>query len=941
MIINVDSSGSTINLSYQYASGCQAQSLSMIKSDTADTWYSVAVLGNTIEITVDDNSSSETPRSGSVTPYIESIGDICTNNTIEIFQDGSVACGCGDIIIDFFAIPVDGVSADTKIGEYGTSSGQCLIDSDSLKGSIKQIESKAKVADLYSMNGEIFVNSEISANTSDSFKEFDVEIVYDGNTCASYRLSQEGKEVQCDCKHIEYFIKERNVNFGVHGSWEQEVLIASADTHGCGDLLATANSGSVFSADTIYEHISPNGHEYRWSVIVNAYNDARTSTINIYFKKRDEPFFSNNCRTSVTVHCGPQYEFYTCSSLIRHDNERVLPQYIFVENFYDKSICFNAKTYLLKVRSFNNTRVQFVPRLINDTTQSYLDDVKNQYINIPYDASGVELKTEEVSEGYSSYVHSTENVIRVSPSNSARKFYFAIDCYVNDEYCFTREGIFVANQSITSVTKCDLINFWLRSKELSNVDCFDNWRCYNCDSDTCQIACLSDGITADTTPNIFRYGTNGKDIQGENNWEAIYDIFEGQYYNDFLVELVKQRNNHSADTYYSDGVNTNCLDFYDLPFNRYFTPRIKILDTGFTFSTNWEFEMVNGEYTNRVRLIKGDTKNGYLKEWMSLGYEDDGYFEFIDDAGERIQCDNELNLRIFLRACETQEHVDNLDYSSCEALSEHISASTSDALVFDNVAHEAWLAYGDIRRIEFLGTIPHEQVKLTKTYPAPSQVITIPNLYWDDPDLDAEISKVYWEGSKLLRPELNFNREVIGDFVDGLCTRCEANSYNVNLPDTAVVVTAFTVNSLTCVTSTELHVNDFATYIDFGCYNYPSCYDITNVEYTIPVTNYTFDAGATIEIGTFVGTFRDTANTFDGSNYALNYYVDEGAAIYSFAFDYTLKKIYMTFADSSYRAEGSEKDESFTLKAQYKNCSDEWKDCINTDFKFFLTNLPT
>ena len=940
MIINVDSSGSTINLSYQYASGCQAQSLSMIKSDTADTWYSVAVLGNTIRITVDDNSSSETPRSGSVIPYIESIGDICTSNTIEIFQDGSIACGCGDIIIDFFAIPVDGVDANSKIGEYGTASGQCLIDSDSLEGSIKQIESKAIISELDFRNGEIFVNSEIPENGGDSFREFDVEITYDGNTCASYRLSQEGKKVQCDCEHIEYFIKERNVNFGVHGSWEQEVLIASADTHGCGDLLATANSGSVFSADTIYEHISPNGHEYRWSAIVNAYNDARTSTINIYFKKRDEPFFSNSCRTSVTVHCGPDYEFYTCK-LIMHNNDADLPQYIFVENFYDESICFNAGTYQLTASSFRNTRVQFVPRLINDTTQSYLDDVKNQYINIPYDASRVELKTEEISHGNSWAVHSTGNVIRVSPSNSARKFYFAIDCYVNDEYCFTREGIFVANQSITSVTKCDLINVWLRSLESYDDYCFNSWNCSsNCDYETYQTR-LSDGITANTTPDVFKYGTNGKDIQGENHWEEIVDIFGENTYEDFLVELVKQRNNSPAYPYYTDGVNTACLTFDKLPFTSTFTPRIKILDTGFTFSTNWEFEQVDGKYTNRVRLIKGDTENGYLKEWVSLGYEDDGYFEFVDNAEERIYCDNELNLKILLRACETQEHVDNLDYSSCEALSAHISASTGDALVFDNVAHEAWLAYGDITHIEFLGTMPHEQVKLEKTYPLPSQVITIPNLYWDDPDLNAEISKVYWKGSQLLRPELNFNREVIQDFVDGLCTRCEDNSYIVKLPDTTVVVTAFTVNSLTCVTSTELHVNNFATYIDFGCYSYPSCYDITNVEYTIPVTNYTFDAGATIEIGTFVGTFRDTANTFDGSNYALNYYVDEGAAIYSFAFDYTLKKIYMTFADSSYRAEGSEKDESFTLKAQYKNCSDEWNDCINTDFKFFLTNLPT
>ena len=939
MIINVDSTGSTINLRYQYASGCQAQSLSMIKSDTADTWYSVTVLGNAITITVSDNSSSETPRSGSVTPYIESIGDICTSNTIEIFQYGNVVCECKDMVIDLFAIPVSGVSANSKIGTYGFYGERC--SSLTIEGVIKEIENKTTIATLAFSNGEIFVNSAIPENTSDSFKEFDVEITYDGRPCASYHLSQEGREVQCDCEHIRYFIDERNVYFGVNGSWNEKVLIASADTHGCGSLSATVNTNSIFSADTIYEHISPNGHEYSWSAIVNSYDDARISEINIYFKKRDEPFFSTSCMTHVTVSCGPDYEFYTCN-LIRYDYEQLLPQYIFVENFYDESICFNAGAYQLTVSSFNNTRVRFVPRLINDTTQSYLDNVKNQYINIPYDASGVELKTDEKSFGSYSKVRSTGNVISVSPSNSARKFYFAIDCYVNDSYCFTREGIFVANQSITSVTKCDLIDAGLRLLEKDEYGSFAGWGCGSSAYDyaTYQIKHSPYyGFTADTTPDVFKYGTNGKDIQGENHWEEIPDIFGDWSYRHFLEESIIQKN--SANTFSSGCVNTSCITFNNLPFNENFMPKIKILDTGFTSSTNWEFEKIDGEYTNRVRLIKGDTENGYLKEWMDLGSDGGDYFAFEDDAGEQIDCMGEsCNLNILLRACESQEHVDNLDYSSCSALSAHISGNSSHyALIFDDVAHEAWLAFGDIRGIEFLCTMPHEEVILSDYYNPQDTVAT--NIYWDDPDLGARIDEKYYEGSKNLVAELVFNREIILDFVAGLCSgRCDDKTYYIQLPSTAATITAFTINNLTC--STELYINSFATYRDFSCSSEPSCNDITNVVYTIPVTNYTFDASATIEIGTFVGTFSDTAKTFDNYSYTLSYYVDEGAAIPSFTFDFTLHKIYMTFADSSYKAPSAQKWESFVLKAQYYDCqTNKFEDCINTNFTFFLTNLPT
>ena len=948
MIINVDSTGSTINLRYQYASGCQAQSLSMIKSDTADTWYSVTVLGNAITITVSDNSSSETPRSGSVTPYIESIGDICTSNTIEIFQYGNVVCECKDMVIDLFAIPVSGVSANSKIGTYGFYGERC--SSLTIEGVIKEIENKTTIATLAFSNGEIFVNSAIPENTSDSFKEFDVEITYDGRPCASYHLSQEGKEVQCDCQHINYFINQRNVHFGLDGSWEQEVLILSADTHGCGSLSAVTEGGTIFLNDNIRVDISDNGHYYQWYSTIKAVSSDTPGTINIYYKNRDESSFEERCSTAITVDCRSDQVFYTCSLISGKQN------LLFTNGYYDDVYCIHIENWYVtnSFSTYQNQNVKFVPRLVNDVTEDYLSQAKITYASLPLDSSGVQLNTIIITNttrhGASTIcLEDTDNpLIVIDDTSSARKVYFAVDVYVNDIKCFTREGMYVANESEANLTKCEIIEDYLYKRWSGNTNdifersAYEDWRGGH-SGENCDVyynTCGQGRYCMKAAPEVFTYDQTGKDISGDNNWQQI-PLSCITYYNSYIEMLS-----------YIIG-RTHCIEGRGLSFDGHSVPKI-ILDKKASEPSYFELESEDSYYTNWTKLISGDTAYTYTKEIVTFDNYTNHNLHFYDVIDDGVfDCNIPISLTIFLRATKQETYQDNLDYSSCSTLMTDLAVLSGDpssygeggGIKLDTTkAKDAWLANGYIKSLTFNYTIPHELVKLENT--DSGEIITL-NLYWDNQALNASIKSVYSEYYKTIFASYDFDASVIDDAFEALnlCGECESKVYELIAP-TSSTVTSFTITTsdytLTCLVS--ICATHFSNGTEYNCNNIRYCSD-QPMQFNI-ATHQTYDYNSIVSQGQDIGTFTSISDT---QNFRLVGNLASVSIISAFTYNYATGVIHMEL-DSNYHS-GDPAQPPLTTSVifvkQMRECgTNEWISCngtgdVSDTIEITFNNVPT
>lgn len=850
-------------------------------------------------------------------------------NSIKVIQNK--ACNCEDLVVDLYAIPQSGISDNSIIGTYSIECEDNLLD-----GEIKY--NGTLTNNVTFSNGYIHIVGTIDANTSDYFKEFTFDIKYKNQLCSTYDLSQEGSNVKCDCQSIDYYIQKNHTQFGLDGTSGYEVLIASADTHGCGSLSAKTFNGTVFENDEIRTDNPNDGHYYYWYATVSAVTANSTSTINVYYKKRNESSFEDNCYTPITVECKSSYRFYTCDVITGKQELK------YTNGYYDDSYCIYVDNWIVNkpFSSYYGQTVTFKPRFVNDVTESYLSTAKRTYASVPLNSDGVQLNTITVNNSHYSggtydvlYDHSLP-LVSIGSSNAARKVYFAVDVYVNDMFCFTREGMYVANRSEASLTKCDVIRSYIykyfgnRTSDSFDRDKYEDWHGNGVDSKGCDGyygTCGYNYYCFKATPSAFTYDQNGSDVLGDDNWQQIpFDCIFG---NNTYAEMLRYTFS-----------NYQCMQGSGLSFDGTLKPQIKLSQP--TSVSHYEFEVGDDGYcTNRVRLISGDTSSSYTKDRINFNNYNYGYSVRFGDKEEVFDCSNiTFNLDVWLRANKEKSYEDNLDYSSCSALSRDLTVATDAIRLRTTTAQDAWKAGGHITTLRFDYTFPHTEVQL-KNIEDDSDVITL-NLYWDESSLNAKIKAYYDSQLYRIYPEYSYNTDAIRDafYALNLCNECQVKDYKIILPS-ATVITSFTVDtadgSLTCSVNMET-TRDNNSNIRYECSNLRSCGD-QPITFAID-TPQTYDFDSIVSQGVNVGRFTPITDT---QNFRVVASYDSNTPISSFTFNYTTGVIHMVL-DSSYRASSAETTQAISVlfAEQMNNCDGEWVTCRNSDTILIkLTNIPT
>ena len=930
MTINVNASGNTFIFDYYFNGGCVEKTVTMDKSTPSDDWYTVTVDQNTINLTVKPNSDSN-PRSAYITPKLNGTVS-CTNSIIYISQRGNKVCNCEDLVVDLYAIPQSGVSVNGIIGTYSIECEDNLLN-----GEIKY--NGTLTNNVTFSNGYIHIVETIDANDSDSFKEFTFDIKYKNQLCSTYDLSQEGLNVKCDCASIEYYINRTHTKFSLDGTSGNEILIASADTHGCGSLSAKTFTDTIFENDKIRTETSPNGHYYYWYATVKSMAEDSTSTINVYYKDRDDTSFYANCYTAITVECKSSYVFYTCDLITQKQN------LLFTNGYYDDSYCIYVNDWFVNKYFYSSLgqTVKFVPHLVDDVTESYLSEAKETYSMVNLNPSGVTLNTITVNESnygssYGTYVlyDFSSPLVSISSSNAARKVYFAVDVYVNDILCFTREGMYVANKSEASLTKCDVIKSYLYKRfsgetgEFFDMSYYENWPINDgYDSEKCNVYYKSEqSYLFKATPSAFTYDQNGSDVLGDNNWQQIpfNSYIFGDLNNSYADLLGFATSNNSL--YY------HCMQCSGLRFDKTLRPKIKLSQPTSGIS-HYEFEDDGDGYcTNRVRLTSGDTGASYTKDVI---YFDNDSIHFGDDQ-EVFDC-SDISLGVWLRA--RKKTSDNLDYSSCSALSSSLTVENDAIWLSTTTAKDAWQAGGYITTLKFNYTLPNANVQL-KNVEDDSDIITLSGLSWNDSSLHAQIETAYDSHSSRIYPRYDYYIYSVSNAVKALnlCGECEEKYYEIILPS-ASAVTSFTVD--TADGSLECPVNMVVTHNyqsseRYGCSKLRDCSD-QKMNFTIE-TPQTYDFNSIVSEGVDVGRFTPITDT---QNFRIVANYDGGTPISSFTFDNTTGVIHMVL-DSNYHApsEQTTKTTSVTFREEMKYCNGEWDTCINSNtIEIILINIPT
>lgn len=916
----LSNSGGNLLLCYYNEDTCVTD----ITASSDEPWIANAsVYRNHITATVESNDSVSA-RTATITVSSLTESGTCTN---EFTVTQSPTCTCDDLIVDLYTIPSSGVGTNETIGLYYI---ECTDDS-LISGEIKY--NGSHVSDVTFSNGNITINGSIGENEETSFKEYTLLVKYDGVSCTPYTLSQEGQEVQCSCSAISYFVDSVNTTFSLSGSNGQEVMIASADTYGCGSLSAKTNLGTVFVNDTLREVISPNGHYYYWYATVKQVSADTTSTINIYYADRDKKSFDEDCKMSVSVWC--LSNFYTCDLITSK------PALVY-NGYYDDNYCVYVDNWEVShsLIESDGQSVTFVPRLISEITSPYpqLAIADRMYSSITVNDSDIELnrvtikKTTSASGNIILRDYNTP-LITIYNASEERKVYFAVDVYVNGVLCptLTREGIYVGNESVSTLTKCDVIEKYLqktsKTTERYESDSYENWSGGIFGGEKCNVyyqTCGTGYNCLKSAPSGFTYNQNGSDVLGDDNWQEIPFgcVFKGKTYAQML----------SAST-------NSCVQGTHLSFDGSLMPQLKISEPS-SLPSHYEFESDgNGGYTGRVRLISGDTSSSYINEEVVFSNQSDynKSLKFADEE-ESFSCSasSRTYLRVYLRAKKDTSYVDELNYSSCSDLERDLTISTYSVKLATEKAQNAWRAGGYITTLSFNYAIPHEKVNLENT--SDGSIITL-DLYWDDATLRARIVTHYSAYSSTIYPQYDYDTSVVRQVFDALviCNECEEKHYKVALP-TSPSVSSFTIDtadgSLTCEAS--IIPTDRNSSTVYGCSKIRKCSD-QQVTFNIEsAQTFDFTLGQVELSGSF------TTNITDTVNYRLEARYDSNTPISEFVFDYANGRIYMTF-DGDYHGQQSEAV-SVGFAEMMKDCeTGNWIQCggLVGQVVFTITNIPT
>ena len=306
------------------AGGVQCGTYTKDNTSCSDSDLSATLVGggSTYHLTFSNNkvylNDDETiPRNGDADGIEYTVNWSFQNNPCNSFtvtQPGT-GCGCGKIHnVVFNDIPSEGVGASDnfEIGTYSVDNNSCQFTFVEANNAFTMTGNNS--------TGKIIVTSNISENTGYTPIEYSVAAKYGNDTCTSQTISQEGT-LKCDCESIGLMVTLMKSSFPKSGTtaWADEgagqgwVLVATGDTHGCGYLSGV--SESTLLEEPKLKIVELGNYQYKFFIKVKSSSSPNDESagLKIYFRKKDEAQFDDNCFKIFYI--TQSYDYCHCDNL--------------------------------------------------------------------------------------------------------------------------------------------------------------------------------------------------------------------------------------------------------------------------------------------------------------------------------------------------------------------------------------------------------------------------------------------------------------------------------------------------------------------------------------------------------------------------------------------------------------------------------------------------
>lgn len=213
-------------------------------------------------------------------------GDKVCSKTVVVMAR-SIDC-CNEITVNEPSdmIPANGITATTAITTFTST---CGFDGITVRGS--------NGLTVSTNNGTIYIDS-CDENEDEETKDYTIYIDYNGSECKTITITQEGG-IKCECSSMSKFI---DVTQRIYGNNRQEnVLIATADTQGCGEVSAKTNSNMLEGRELVREEIGDYQYAFKATITQNTTSSNRSADINLYFKKKGSSGYDDCYNYALTI----------------------------------------------------------------------------------------------------------------------------------------------------------------------------------------------------------------------------------------------------------------------------------------------------------------------------------------------------------------------------------------------------------------------------------------------------------------------------------------------------------------------------------------------------------------------------------------------------------------------------------------------------------------
>ena len=138
-----------------------------------------------------------------------------------------------------------------------------------------------------------------SENTNSGATEHNIYISYSGSDCKTIKVIQNGAGIRCDCSDVYKMIApvSRIYDNNAHSN----IMIASADTQGCGEVSASTDSTMLVGGELRRQEVSDGVYKFWADIAANTTGQYRTADINVYFKKKSSSGFEPCDNYVITI----------------------------------------------------------------------------------------------------------------------------------------------------------------------------------------------------------------------------------------------------------------------------------------------------------------------------------------------------------------------------------------------------------------------------------------------------------------------------------------------------------------------------------------------------------------------------------------------------------------------------------------------------------------